>query len=269
MSLTVSREADGVVVRLVLDRPEKRNALNGALVLALREALAAVRDEVEDRGGEGRGATVPRVVVLSGAGSDFCSGADLSELEKIAEMGPEASLQDASRMGELFLDMRRHPLPILAAVHGRALAGGCGLAAACDLIVAHRDAEFGFPEVHLGFVPAMVMTMLRRKVVEGRAFELVSRGERIPAAEAYRIGLVNRVFEGEEFQARVADYASELARPPGSALLLTKRLLYGLDGTGFDEGIRRGAEVNSLARLTDECRDGVRRFLERAHRAGD
>lgn len=259
MSLRIE-EHEGIL-RLTLDRPEKRNALNGALIEALREALDASARRVREAPDR-----APRVIVLTGAGSDFCSGADLAELEAIAGMGPEASLADAGRMGDLFLAMRHHPLPIIAAVRGRALAGGCGLASACDLIVAEAEAEFGFPEVHLGFVPAMVMTMLRRKVVEGRAFELVARGERIPASEAHRIGLVNRVVVPAAFESEVASYAADLAARPPSAIQLTKRLLYGLDGTGFDEGIRRGAEVNTLARLTDACRDGVRGFLERTRK---
>jgi methylglutaconyl-CoA hydratase len=243
---------DGIA-RLTLNRPEKRNALNGALVEALREAMEVT---AADAG--------VRVVLLQGAGKDFCSGADLAELERIAGLGPEASLEDASRMGALFQAMRTHPRPIVAAVRGRALAGGCGLATACDLILAHPEARFGFPEVHLGFVPAMVMTMLRRKVVEGRAFELVTRGDQVTAEEARELGLVNRVLPGDGFDERVETYVSELAARPPSAISLTKRLLYGLDGVAFDEGIARGAEVNTLARLTDACREGVARFLARS-----
>ncbi len=253
--LQVEGPADGVLT-LTLDRPEKRNALNGALVEALSEALAhAATDETT------------RVVVLRGNGPDFCSGADLAELEALAGMGPERSLADADRMGRLFSAMRRFPRPIVAAVHGRALAGGCGLATACDLILARDDARFGFPEVHLGFVPAMVMTLLRRKVVEGRAFELVTLGHRIDAAEAHRIGLVNRVLPAEFFAVEVASFVAELAARPASALELTKRLLYGLDGVSVEEGIVRGAEVNTLARSTEACRAGVRAFLSRSRGA--
>lgn len=243
---------DGVL-HLTLNRPEKRNALNGALVEALSQELdeAAGNDQV-------------RVVVLRGNGPDFCSGADLAELEAVAGMGPERSLMDADRMGRLFTAMRRFPRPIVAAVHGRALAGGCGLATACDLILARDDARFGFPEVHLGFVPAMVMTLLRRKVVEGQAFELVTMGHRVDAAEAYRIGLVNRVLPSEFFGVEVAAFVRELAARPASAVELTKRLLYGLDGVSVEEGIARGAEVNSLARSTEACQAGVRAFLQRA-----
>jgi methylglutaconyl-CoA hydratase len=245
--------ADDGVAHLVLDRPDKRNALNAELVAALAEAFRSTAAD-----------PAVRVVLLSGAGRDFCSGADLGELEQIADLGPEASLADAARMGELFRLMRRHPRPIVAAVRGRALAGGAGLAAGSDLVIAEEGAEFGFPEVHLGFVPAMVMTMLRRKVTEGRAFELVVRGDRISAVEAERVGLVNHVLPAEGFDEAARGWAAELARRPASAIELTKRLLYGLDGVAFDEGIARGAEVNVLARLTEACRAGVRAFLLRA-----
>jgi methylglutaconyl-CoA hydratase len=245
---------DGVAL-LTLSRPDKRNALNGALVEALLEALDQVaRDERV------------RVVLLAGEGRDFCSGADLSELEKVADQGAEASLADATRLGALFRAMRAHPRPVVAAVQGRALAGGAGLALACDLVLAEEGAELGFPEVHLGFVPAMVMTILRRKVGESRAFELAVRGDRIPAREAEGMGLVNRVFPPEGFQEAAREWAAELAMRPGTAVGLTKRLLYGLDGASFEEGIARGAEVNTLARLTEACRAGVRAFLERPPR---
>jgi len=241
---------DGVAT-LTLSRPEKRNALNAALVEALKEAVARTGDDEE-----------VRVVVIRGAGKDFCSGADLAELERIAELGPEASLADAAEMGELFVAMRRHPNPLVAAVHGRALAGGCGLATACDVVLAREDAVLGYPEVHLGFVPAMVMAILRRKVSEAKAFELVATGMRIEAAEAREMGLVNRVLPAEEFDDAVDAFAAELADRPASALTLSKRLLYGLDDLSFEEGIARGAEVNAIARLTEACRERVRRFLE-------
>lgn len=253
MSAPVLRyEVAAGAATLTMNRPGKRNALNGELIAALGEAFArAAHDESV------------RAVLLRGAGPDFCSGADLAELEKTTDMGPEASLADASSLGDLFVAMRRHPKPIVAAVHGKALAGGCGLATACDLVVAREDALLGYPEVNLGFVAAMVMAILRRKVPEGRAFELVARGEPIAAAEAERIGLVQRVFAKESFDADVEKYVEGLMRKPVSAVSLSKRLLYGLDGLAFEDGIARGAEVNTLARLTEACREGVRRFLEK------
>jgi len=241
------------VATLTLNRPEKRNALNSELVTALVKALARAGADEE-----------ARVVVITGAGKDFCSGADLAELERISRMSAEENLADARSLGAVFVAMRRLPKPVVAVVRGRALAGGCGLATACDLVLAHEGAGFAYPEVHLGFVPAMVMAVLRRKVTEGRAFELVTRGHRIDADEARRIGLVNAVFRAGSFDDDVDAYLAELASKPASALALTKELLYGLDDLGFEAGIERGAQVNVQARQTEACRDGVRRFLDRS-----
>ena len=245
------------IATLTLSRPEKRNALDAALVSALTEALAALAERPS-----------VRVVALRGAGPDFCAGADLAELERVAEAGPDESLTDARRMGALFAAVRAHPTPVVAVVQGRALAGGCGLATACDLVLAREDAEFGYPEVQLGFVPALVMTILRRKVTEGAAFELVALGRRVGAERAAQLGLANRVLPTQGFDEGVAAVLGELASLPSSALRMSKSLLYGLDGLSFEQGLERGAEVNAAARRTDECREGVRRFLERARRRG-
>ncbi len=178
-----------------------------------------------------------------------------------------ASLDDAQALGDLFIEMRAMRRPVVAVVRGRALAGGCGLATACDLVVAARSARFGYPEVKLGFVPAMVMAILRRSTGERRAFELVALGETIDAATAADFGLVNRVFDDDEFDARAAAFLEDLAGRSASAVALTKRLLYQIDGVDFAAAIRTGAEVNALARLTDDCRAGIDRFLDRKDRS--
>jgi len=242
---------DGIAT-LTLDRPEKRNALNAALVQALKDAFA--------RAGEDDAA---RVVALRGAGPDFCAGADLAELERISHMSDEENLEDARSLGALLVQMRTLPKPVVAVVRGRALAGGCGLATACDLVLAHEDAELGYPEVHLGFVPAMVMAILRRKVTEGRAFDLVARGRRVPALAAREIGLVDHVLPEASFEDGVRALLRELTASPPTALALTKRLLYDLGDVGFEEGIELGARVNVEARATEACREGLRRFLDR------
>ncbi|NNF38007.1 MAG: enoyl-CoA hydratase/isomerase family protein [Gemmatimonadetes bacterium] len=252
MSSPLRVERDGGVATLWLNRPDKRNALNGPLVAALAEALDETARDPE-----------VRVVCLRGTGKDFCSGADLAELEAIATQGPLESVEDAQRLGDVLGSLRLHPRPVVAVVHGKALAGGCGLATACDMVLAREDAVFGYPEVHLGFVPAMVLSILRRKVGESRAFELVALGGRIDAEAARDLGLVNRVFATDTFDAEVESALASLAAIPPSALELTKRLFYGVDGLSVDDAIRRGAEVNALARLTDACRAGVRAFLER------
>lgn len=246
---------EGVAV-LTLNRPDKRNALDDRTVVELREAVECAEEDER-----------VRVLLLRGAGPDFCAGADLAQLEKIAAgAGALENLDDATALGELLVRMRRLSKPIVAAVHGHAFAGGAGLATACDLVVAAEDAAFGYPEVHLGFVPAMVMALLRRACGEKVAFELVARGDRIDAAEAHRVGLVNRLFAAETFEADSLEYARELGRRSPSALRLSKRLFYGIDGASIEEAIARGAEINVLARMTEDTREGVRRFLERRAR---
>lgn len=244
-------EARGVS-RITLNRPERRNALSSELVEELKNAL-----------GLAAGDERVRAVGLAGAGPDFCAGADLAEMRDIVEAGVMASLADAEALGDLFLLMRRLEKPIVAVVHGRALAGGCGLASACDLVVAAETASFGYPEVRLGFVPAMVMAMLRRSVGERRAFELVALGETVDARRAEEIGLVQRLLPEDELEEGAAALLDELASRSGSALALSKRLLYRMDGMEFETAIRSGAEVNAIARLTEDCREGIRRFLER------
>ena len=244
---------EGALAIVTLDRPDKRNALDDRMVAELKRAFS-----------EADGDEHVRVVLLRGAGPDFCAGADLAQLERIAAgAGPLENLTDAMSLGDLFIRMRRLGKPIVAAVHGNVLAGGAGLASACDLVVAARDAVFGYPEVHLGFVPAMVMAILRRNVGEKLAFELCALGGRIDAERAHDIGLVSRVFEPQEFEQGTIEFASELAGRSGSAVALVKRLLYGIDGVSFEQAIARGAEVNALARATDDCRDGVRRFVDK------
>jgi methylglutaconyl-CoA hydratase len=245
-------EEESGILTLRLNRPEKRNALNRELVEALQEAMAEA--EAND---------VARVILIRGQGPDFCAGADLAELQRISSMGPESSFQDARRLGDLLLQMRRHSRPIVAAVHGRALAGGCGLATACDLVLASRSAELGYPEIHLGFVPAMVMAILRQKVGEGKAFELVALGHRISAVEAAGMGLVNRVLEDDAFASATRELVEDLARRPSESLTLTKRLLYEQADLTLEAGVQRGAEVNVEARETEACKRGVEQFLAR------
>jgi methylglutaconyl-CoA hydratase len=246
-------EVDDGVLTLTLNRPEKRNALNQAVVDGLTQALVGASEDGEIR-----------VILIRAEGPDFCAGADLAEMEEMAgNADPVTNLADAQQLGQLLVLMRRHSKPIIAAVHGNALAGGAGLATACDLVLAREDATFGYPEVQLGFVPAMVMALLRRAVGEKVAFELVTRGARISADEAAELHLVNRVVPVDEWDEAVAGYATELAGHSKSAVSLIKRLLYGMDGLSFEEAIARGAEVNALARLTPDTREGVQQFLER------
>ncbi|HEX3560551.1 MAG TPA: enoyl-CoA hydratase-related protein [Pyrinomonadaceae bacterium] len=241
---------EGAVALVTLNRPEKRNALNDALVAGLKRALgdADAREDV-------------RAVLITGAGADFCSGADLSALKKISESSAVENLEDAQSLMELFALIRRVRVPVVAAVRGRALAGGCGLATACDIVLASASARFGYPEVKIGFVPAMVMAILRRNVSEKRAFELLTRGAEMSAVEAERVGLVNHVFDDDAFEAKVERYVAEFEQVSRSAVVLTKRLLYQMDGMSFDAALQAGADVNTIARMTGDCQTGIARFL--------
>lgn len=245
-------EIAGSVGRITLNRPEKRNALNDEVVSDLTAAIktASQNDAI-------------RVVVITGAGKDFCSGADLSALQKISEASVEENAADARALLELFWLIRSISVPVVAAVRGRALAGGCGLATACDLVLASETARFGYPEVKIGFVPAMVMAILRRNVSEKRAFELITRGTEISAAEAKNLGLINQIFPDDNFDGLVEEYLRDFEKVSRSAVSLTKQLLYQMDGLSFGEALKTGLDVNIIARMTDDCKKGIARFLRK------
>jgi len=154
-------------------------------------------------------------------------------------------------------------VPVVAAVQGRALAGGCGLATACDLVLASSSARFGYPEVKIGFVPAMVMAILRRNVSEKNAFGLITRGEQISAAEAQRVGLVNEVFSEDTFTEDVDEYLKGFNETSRSAVTLTKKLLYEIDGLDFNAALDTGVDVNVIARMTEDCKQGIAKFLKK------
>jgi methylglutaconyl-CoA hydratase len=237
---------------LELNRPEKRNALNDELIAELKEALRSADEDSEIR-----------AIVIRGAGKDFCSGADLTAIQKIATASYEENVEDARQLADVFTLMRKVRVPVIAAVHGRALAGGCGLASACDLVVATRSARFGYPEVKIGFVPAMVAAILRRNLGEKKSFELLTQGFEFSADEANAIGLVNVIFDDEAFDVAAVQYATLYTKVSGSAVEMTKRLLYDIDGDTFDAAVGKGVETNARARMTEDCRKGIARFLEK------
>jgi methylglutaconyl-CoA hydratase len=244
--------ADGIA-RITLNRPEKRNALNSELIEALKDVLRRAA-EVGD----------VRAIVLSGAGADFCSGADLSALQKIATASVEENLEDARSLMELFTLIRSIRVPVVAAVRGRALAGGCGLATACDIVLAARSSRFGYPEVKIGFVPAMVMAILRRNVYEKRAFEIVTLGAEIGAADALSFGLVNQVWDDEAFEDEVDAFVQRFMKTSGSAVALTKQLLYRTDAMSFEDALQFGVDENVIARMSEDCQKGIGRFLNKS-----
>jgi len=242
---------DGILT-LTLDRPAKRNALDHATVADLHAAVETANLDA-----------AVRVVALRGAGKDFCAGADLAELLGSADRSVEENAAEAMHLGSLFVKMRALPKVIVAVTHGRVLAGGAGLATACDLVLAPDSGKFGYPEIQRGFVPAMVMTMLRRLVGEKVAFDLVATGRILEARDAERIGLISRVVPDAEYEREATSLLTTLAAGSGSALAMTKQQFYRLDGMEFEEGIRLGARVNAAARATGDFRAAIQQFLDK------
>jgi methylglutaconyl-CoA hydratase len=241
---------EGGVLTLTLNRPSKRNAINGELLDLLHSALEGADLDPE-----------VRVVVIRGAGKDFCAGADLDELLASAKRSLAENEASALRLGRLFTRLRQLPKPVLAVVHGRALAGGAGLATACDLIVAGNSAQIGYPEIERGFAPAMVMALLRRMVGEKLALDLALTGRVLSADDARAAGLITRVVPDQALGTEAASLATHLAGLSPSALGLTKRLFYELDTLKLEEGIGLGARVNAVARGTPDFRTAIAGFL--------
>jgi methylglutaconyl-CoA hydratase len=252
MTDRVLATVDAGILTATLNRPEKKNAIDTLMIEALLEVLE--RADLD--------ASV-RVVALRGAGGDFSAGMDLNELLASADRSVEENRDAALRFGEIFLRMRRLPKPIVALVRGRALAGGCGLATACDLVLATESATFGYPEVQRGFVPAIVMTLLKRVTGEKIAFDLAATGRLLGASEAAAVGLVSRVYEDSDFDDQAAEVLRALAATSGSALAFTKQQFYQLDGLSFEQGIRLGADVNAVSRTTPDFRAALQAFLKK------
>ncbi|MGH7645035.1 MAG: enoyl-CoA hydratase/isomerase family protein [Gemmatimonadales bacterium] len=252
MSERVLVALDGGVLSGTLNRPDKKNAIDRPMIDALYALLE--RADLD---------AAVRVVALRGAGDDFCAGMDLAELLASADQTVEQNRQAALHFGGLFVRMRQLPKPVVALVRGRALAGGCGLATGCDLVLAAESAQLGYPEVQRGFVPALVMNMLKRTVGEKIAFDLAATGRVLSASEAAAVGLVSRVYEDSDFEEQAGDAVRGLAAASASALAFTKQLFYQLDGRTFEEGIGLSADVNAVSRTTPDFRAAITAFLKR------
>ena len=237
---------------LILNRPEKRNALNSELILELEAKLAAYEEGQE-----------PRVLIISGEGNAFCSGLDLEELQKISRKSFAESLQDARQYAQLLKRIYLHPKPVIAAVNGPAIAGGCGVASVCDMTLAASTARFGYTEARIGFVPVVVSYFLVRIIGEKRARELLLTARLVDAAEARGLGLVNEVVEIADLRSRVREVAKQLSANSPQSLRVTKSLLARLSASDLDEALDYGCELNARSRSTPDCIEGVAAFLEK------
>ncbi len=248
----VLSERRGPLLLLRLNRPDARNALNTEMVAALHAELESAQT---DQG--------VRCIVLCGAGRAFSSGADLKALRELGVLSSEANKADSQRLADLLHLIYTGPKPVVAAVEGAAVAGGAGLASACDLVVAGEGARLGYTEVRLGFVAAIVMVFLLRCVGEKHARELLLTGRLVTAGEAQRMGLVNEVVPDGQAEARALELAAEIAGASSTALASTREMLSLLPGMGLAEGLRYAVGMNAWTRTTHDLKEGVAAFLEK------
>jgi len=251
--ICVQLERRGPVAWLWLNRPELRNALNREVQDSLLQAFKELENAKD-----------VRVLVLAGRGAAFCAGGDLARMEQAAKMTKARSQAEAGRFAKLLYRMHTYPKPLVARVHGPAFAGGMGLVAACDLVVAAEEAEFCLPEVRIGLVPAMIGPYLVRAMGQQQARRYMLTGERLAAREAHRIGFVHECVPAAELDARVEKMTAQLAQCGPAALARSKKLIAEVAGAPLSPrlGVRTAA-VLAEARTGDEAREGIRAFLEK------
>ncbi len=247
----VQLEYDHSIAVITFSRPDKRNAISFAL---LEELLAAL-DEVER--------SPAQVLILTGAGKAFCAGLDLEELRGLLGKTFEQNVEDSARMARIFRRIYDFPKPTIAAVNGAAIAGGTGIATMCDFTLAVPEAKFGYTEVKIGFVPAIVSSILVWQVGHKIARDLLMTGRLFDAAEAYRFGLVNEVVQPERLMARARELATQLLENSPASVRSTKKLLNGFIGPALGTQIAAAIEENAQMRTTDDFREGVNAFLEK------
>lgn len=247
---TLELQEHGGVLTITLNRPEKRNALNPVLIGELTAALA---DAAGSCG----------VLILTGAGSAFCAGLDLEQLEKLNELSAEEHRADSLRISRLLRALYDFPQPTIAAVNGPAIAGGMGIATVCDFTLAVPEAKFGYTEVRIGFVPAIVSSFLLRQVGEKRTRDLLLTGRILMAEEAMEWGLVTRLIPEESLLPFANELAQRLLQNSGESLTAVKRLLSEHAAAALDAELEAGIEWNARQRGTDDFKEGIRAFLEK------
>jgi methylglutaconyl-CoA hydratase len=248
---TLQLAVTGEIATITLNRPEKRNAISPEMIV---EILAAF-DEVES--------SPARVLIITGAGKAFCSGMDLEALKALAKQSPTEQREDADRLTKLFRRIWSFPKPAIAAVNGHAIAGGCGLATLCDFTLAVPEAKFGYPEVRIGFLPAVVSIFLIRQIGEKQARNLLLTGKTIDAAEAHRMGLISEIVAAEELIKSAQELAATLIASSPTSLRITKKLLCDFAAPETNRELELAAMESAQIRSTEDFREGLSSFLEK------
>jgi methylglutaconyl-CoA hydratase len=248
---TLQLELAGEIATITLNRPEKRNAISPEMIV---EILAAF-DEVESG--------PSRVVMITGAGKAFCSGMDLEALKSLAQQSPTEQREDADRLTKLFRRIWSFPKPTIAAVNGHAIAGGCGLATLCDFTIAVPEAKFGYPEVRIGFLPAVVSIFLVRQIGEKQARNLLLTGKTIDAAEAHRLGLVSEIVASDQLIKAAQELAATLIASSPTSLRITNKLLCDFAAPEVNRELELAAMESAQIRSTEDFREGLSSFLEK------
>lgn len=237
---------------IVLNRPEKRNALNDLMISELKDIFKSARN-----------INSVKTITIRGAGKAFCSGADLNYLRSIRDYGSQKNLEDSLNLAELFLLIYSHPKPTLAIVHGAALAGGCGLAGVCDFVLAYPEARFGYPEVKIGFIAALVSVFLTRQIGERKAKELLLSGKILSVEEAYNYGLVNYMLPEEIGNEIEKDILLNLHSNSSEAMTVTKQLFSNFTYAEVEKELNKVARINAEFRENDDFLEGISSFLEK------
>ena len=243
-------ESDGIAL-LTLNRPDKRNAISYELIADLQQALDAVEKSLS------------QVLIITGAGKAFSSGMDLENLKSLIGRTPEQNIEDSRTMARLFRSIYDFPKPTIAAVNGAAIAGGTGIATICDFTLATHEAKFGYTEVRIGFVPAIVSNFLVRQVGEKQARDLLLTGRIFAADEALRLGLVNEIVDPDRLLPRAYELARTLMENSPASLRATKELLSQSVNEELDGRLESAIEENARIRQTPDFREGINAFLEK------
>lgn len=248
-------ETKAKVAIITVNRPEKRNALNPQLISELTSVFQEAGTDPN-----------VKVVILKSSGDTFSAGADLAYLQQLQLNSYQQNLDDSVHLKILFATIYDLDKPVIAQVQGNAIAGGCGLASVCDIVFSVPEAVFGYTEVKIGFVPALVATFLIRRIGEGRSREMLLSGELISAEIACRYGLVNFIEEKADIEAAVNTYAEKLVQNVSSqSIKTTKALLNKIQHLSMDESLNYAAQINAEARLTEDCKKGIDAFLNKKH----